>query len=191
MWTVTINTTIVDPVTGEQIPYLFSAQAEEYNTAEYLARAYASMVEYGMLAEKWVPTDPFFPREALFQWISPQQLLQFEKMYPDCVAVSYSSALGYIYSQIGHLYDLDAIFEGDTDEGTARIMRWIMTVLTAYNISSPSANHSQSLQDNFDMVCKKVTEMKTGATTVYRAPLQEDPNAWGGVVNGNKYKQLG
>lgn len=152
---------------------------------------YANAIEYGYDAMFWKPGDMYFPKNMLYQWISPQQLEQFEKMYVDCVAVSYQSALGYIYSQIGELYDMDSILSGDTNDGTAKIMRWMLTVLTAYNLSSPSAKHSQTLQDNFDMVTKKVTEMKTGATTLHDAPIKEAPNAWGDVVNGTKYKMLG
>lgn len=133
----------------------------------------------------------YFPEEDLYQWISPQQLDQFKKMYRNCVILAYNNALGYLYSQIGELYDLDAMLSGDTNDPTAKILHWIMTVLTAYNIAAPSTKHSQSLQDNFDMVIRKVTEMKNGATTLHDAPLKPEPNAWGGVVNSNKHKMLG
>ena len=137
------------------------------------------------------PGKMYFREEELYQWISPQQLDQFKKMYPDCVEISYNSALGYVYSQIGELYDIASILAGDTNDGTAKIMRWILTVLTAYNITSPSARHSETLRDNYEMVVKKVTEMKNGATTLHDAPIKETPNAWGTVVNGSKNKMRG
>lgn len=156
------------------------------------AAEYASLIEYGeqviVAAE---PGKMYFPEEELYQWISPQQLDQFKKMYPDCVEISYNSALGYVYSQIGELYDIASILAGDTNDGTAKIMRWILTVLTAYNITSPSARHSETLRDNYEMVVKKVTEMKNGATTLHDAPIRETPNAWGTVVNGSKNKMRG
>lgn len=182
-----------DPKTGEvrsyaNDPVLCTSPADSRQSAA----EYASLIEYGeqviVAAE---PGKMYFPEEELYQWISPQQLDQFKKMYPDCVEISYNSALGYVYSQIGELYDIASILAGDTNDGTAKIMRWILTVLTAYNITSPSARHSETLRDNYEMVVKKVTEMKNGATTLHDAPIKETPNAWGTVVNGSKNKMRG
>lgn len=168
---------------------------------EQAASWYGGQVEYAERLRNYVPNPTpftptrtmFFSKEELYQWISPQQMSQFEKMYPDCVYTSYLSAVGYVKSQIGQLYDMDAILNRDpeTDSGTLQIMTWILTVLTAYNLSSPSMKHSQVLLDNYDMVVKKVTEMKTGFTTIAAAPTKTAPNAWGEVVNKNKNKMLG
>lgn len=182
-----------DPKTGEvrsyaNDPVLCTSPADSRQSAA----EYASCIECGeqvILAGE--PGKMYFPEEELYQWISPQQLDQFKKMYPDCVEISYNSALGYVYSQIGELYDIASILAGDTNDGTAKIMRWILTVLTAYNITSPSARHSETLRDNYEMVVKKVTEMKNGATTLHDAPIKETPNAWGTVVNGSKNKMRG
>ena len=196
LWTDTSSTLVVsktftDPITQLSIPYTFNFSGENLQDLYDEAGYYASAIEYGVAAQSYLPEDMFFPEEQLYQWISPQQMEQFRKMYPDCVKIAYQSALGYVYSQIGELYDLDAILAGDTDDGTSKIMRWILTVLTAYNLSSPSAKHSQTLLDNFDMVTRKVTEMKNGATTLHDAPIKAEPNAWGGVVNSSKCKMLG
>lgn len=168
---------------------------------EEAASWYGGQIEYAERLRNYVinpiqfpPTRTmFFSKEELYQWISPQQMSQFEKMYPDCVYTSYLSAVGYVKSQIGQLYDMDAILDRDpeTDPGTLQIMTWILTVLTAYNLSSPSMKHSQVLLDNYDMVVKKVTEMKTGFTTIAAAPTKTAPNAWGEVVNKNRNKMLG
>lgn len=191
--TTTAKKTFTDPKTGavrsySNIPVMCISEAESLQSAA----EYASLIEYGeqviVAAE---PGKMYFPEEELYQWISPQQLDQFKKMYPDCVEISYNSALGYVYSQIGELYDIASILAGDTNDGTAKIMRWILTVLTAYNITSPSARHSETLRDNYEMVVKKVTEMKNGATTLHDAPIKETPNAWGTVVNGSKNKMRG
>ena len=182
-----------DPKTGEvrsyaNDPVLCTSPADSRQSAA----EYASCIEYGeQVIVAGEPGKMYFPEEELYQWISPQQLDQFKKMYPDCVEISYNSALGYVYSQIGELYDIASILAGDTNEGTAKIMRWILTVLTAYNITSPSARHSETLRDNYEMVVKKVTEMKNGATTLHDAPIKETPNAWGTVVNGSKNKMRG
>lgn len=189
----TAKKTFTDPKTGavrsySNTPVMCISEAESLQSAA----EYASLIEYReqviVAAE---PGKMYFPEEELYQWISPQQLDQFKKMYPDCVEISYNSALGYVYSQIGELYDIASILAGDTNEGTAKIMRWILTVLTAYNITSPSARHSETLRDNYEMVVKKVTEMKNGATTLHDAPIKETPNAWGTVVNGSKNKMRG
>ena len=189
----TAKKTFTDPKTGavrsySNTPVMCISEAESLQSAS----EYASCIEYGeqviVAAE---PGKMYFPEEELYQWISPQQLDQFKKMYPDCVEISYNSALGYVYSQIGELYDIASILAGDTNDGTAKIMRWILTVLTAYNITSPSARHSETLRDNYEMVVKKVTEMKNGATTLHDAPIKETPNAWGTVVNGSKNKMRG
>lgn len=182
-----------DPKTGEvrsyaNDPVLCTSPADSRQSAA----EYASCIEYGeQVIVAGYPGKMYFPEEELYQWISPQQLDQFKKMYPDCVEISYNSALGYVYSQIGELYDIASILAGDTNDGTAKIMRWILTVLTAYNITSPSARHSETLRDNYEMVVKKVTEMKNGATTLHDAPIKETPNAWGKVVNGSKNKMRG
>lgn len=191
--TTSAGKSFTDPKTGAVRTYsntpvsCSSAEASLQSASEY-----ASCIEYGeqviVAAE---PGKMYFPEEELYQWISPQQLDQFKKMYPDCVEISYNSALGYVYSQIGELYDIASILAGDTNDGTAKIMRWILTVLTAYNITSPSARHSETLRDNYEMVVKKVTEMKNGATTLHDAPIKETPNAWGTVVNGSKNKMRG
>lgn len=189
----TAKKTFTDPKTGavrsySNTPVMCISEAESLQSAA----EYASLIEHGeqviVAAE---PGKMYFPEEELYQWISPQQLDQFKKMYPDCVEISYNSALGYVYSQIGELYDIASILAGDTNDGTAKIMRWILTVLTAYNITSPSARHSETLRDNYEMVVKKVTEMKNGATTLHDAPIKETPNAWGTVVNGSKNKMRG
>lgn len=189
----TAKKTFTDPKTGavrsySNTPVMCISEAESLQSAA----EYASLIEYGeqviVAAESG---KMYFPEEELYQWISPQQLDQFKKMYPDCVEISYNSALGYVYSQIGELYDIASILAGDTNDGTAKIMRWILTVLTAYNITSPSARHSETLRDNYEMVVKKVTEMKNGATTLHDAPIKETPNAWGMVVNGSKNKMRG
>lgn len=193
-----INTTLstksfTDPKTGEVRAYSnVSPECVRASDSQQAAASYASAIEYG--EQVLVASEPgkiYFEKEELYQWISPQQLEQFEKMYPQCVEVSYDSALGYLYSQIGELYDIPAILAGDTNDGTAKIMRWILTVLTAYNITSPSARHSETLRDNFDMVVKKITEMKNGATTLNNAPTKDEPSAWGTVVNSGKHKMLG
>lgn len=191
--TTSAGKSFTDPKTGavrtySNTPVSCSSAAASLQSAS----EYASCIEYGeqviVAAE---PGKMYFPEEELYQWISPQQLDQFKKMYPDCVEISYNSALGYVYSQIGELYDIASILAGDTNDGTAKIMRWILTVLTAYNITSPSARHSETLRDNYEMVVKKVTEMKNGATTLHDAPIKETPNAWGTVVNGSKNKMRG
>lgn len=186
-----ISKEFIEPVTGAVEVYTYNTpNLSSMAEVEAVMAMYATMVEYGVAAIKWSPDDMYFPKSELYQWISPQQLDQFEKMYPDCVIISYNSALGYVYSQIGELYDIPRILAGETTDGTSKIIRWILTVLTAYNLTSPSMKHSATLEDNYTMVVKKVTEMKNGATTLHNAPIKPERNAWPTIVN-NSSKMLG
>lgn len=158
------------------------------------ACAYASAIEYGEKAAYLTP-DPtmIFPTHELYQWISPQQLAQFKDMYPECIQSAYKTATGYLFSQLGHLYDIEAILSNDpeVDECSKKVVSWLMSVLTAYNLSSSCMLHSQVLVDNFNLAIKKITEIKTGASALYKAPIAPTPNAWGKVVNNKKNQMLG
>lgn len=136
-------------------------------------------------------TQYYFNEDELWQWISPQQIAQFKEMYPGCVQVAYDNALGLIISQIGELYDIDAILAGDTNANTRRTFKWILEVLTANNITSPGTKHSPTLIANYEMAINKLTELKNGASTMQNAPAKEPTNAWPTIVNSKKCKMLG
>lgn len=150
---------------------------------------WATAIEYGYEIQTLRGHENmYFPKEKLYTWISPQQLSQFEKMYPDAVRNAYQDALGLIRSQIGELYDINAILENNIcDEGTVDVFRWIIIVLTAYNITGSAITRSEVLENNFRLAHNKLQEMKAGSSTLSDAPLRSEPNAWPGVVkNGSK-----
>lgn len=82
----TAQKTVVDP-SGDEILYTYSAEASTSELALRQVCIYASMVEYGMVADKWQPKDMAFPREQLYQFIQPSQLGIIERMYPDAVTM--------------------------------------------------------------------------------------------------------
>lgn len=171
--------------------YTYSVSEDSVSDALYLISLWASVIEYGEEASRFAPEDMYFPKKQLYQWMSPQQLEQFEKMYPDCVNVSYNSAMGLIRSQIGALYGVDAMIAGQTNTDTSQIFRWIVLVLTAYNIVSPGTKRYQVIEDNFTLANKKLKELKTGASYMNDGIIRNDEcDAWGEVVS-NKSKMRG
>ena len=109
MWIETVQKTVVDPATGDETLYTFSASAATQEVALRYACTYASMVEYGLVAQKWEPTDMAFPREQLYQFIQPNQLEIIERMYPDAVTTAYQNAMAYVQSYIGAMFDVDTM----------------------------------------------------------------------------------
>ena len=51
----------------------------------------------------------YFEKDQLKQWLSAQQIAQFEGMYSDIVQTAYENALGLLYSEVGHILDLDTM----------------------------------------------------------------------------------
>lgn len=149
---------------------------------------YITAVENGYLLQP--DENMYFRKEELHQWISPQQLLEFEKMYPDCVIMSYLSAIGLIRSQIGEIYDVDAILSGDTSEGTRQVFAWILKVITAYNVTSPSSKRSGPVEANYIEARNKLVELKNYASTMSDGPIKPEPNAMPTIIS-NKYKTRG
>lgn len=174
----------------EEYEYTVQGVDTEIGASEQLCN-WASAIEYGIEARNWKPGEMYFPLSELYQWLSPQQIKQFTDMYPDTIRISYESALGLVYSQIGELFDIPAILAGEHEtEGTRSVFRWMLCVLTAYNIAAPSAKRSQALEDNFQLVINKLTEMKNGASTMANAPIKKPGNAFPTIVN-KSWKMLG
>ena len=78
----TAQKTVVDP-SGDEILYTYSAEASTSELALQQVCIYASMVEYGMVADKWQPKDMAFPREQLYQFIQPSQLETVKACFND------------------------------------------------------------------------------------------------------------
>lgn len=176
---------------GENEDYSYSVTTAALDDAFAQLCIWASAIEYGIEARNWKPGDMYFPISELYQWLSPQQIKQFVDMYPDTIRISYESALGLVYSQIGELFDIPAILAGEHEtEGTRSVFRWMLCVLTAYNIAAPSAKRSPALEDNFQLVINKLTEMKNGASTMVNAPIKKPGNAFPTIVN-KSWKMLG
>lgn len=160
-----------------------------FDNAQKECVLYASAIEYAEIKDQWIPPVPFFDTKELYQWMSPQQLDQFVKFYPDALTISYSNALGLIKSQIGALYDIDSEIKKESE--VSKVIKWIIMVFTVYNISSPSFKRSQVLDENFLIAHNKLQELKTGASFASDAKLIDDKcSAWGTVVS-SKAKMRG
>lgn len=150
----------------------------------------ASYIEFWYFS-RWNPDGMYFKKEELYQWISPQQMAEFEKMYPDTVWMSYESALGLVRSQIGGTYDIDAILQYcHDDEQTRQVFRWILVVITAYNITAPSIKRSSTIEDNYKLAYHKLTELKNNTSIMGQSSYKEEPNSLPTIVS-NRCKYLG
>ena len=143
MWIETVQKTVVDPATGDETLYTFSASAATQEMALRYACTYASMVEYGMVADKWQPKDMAFPREQLYQFIQPSQLENIESMYPDAVATAYQSALAYVQSYIGNMFDVDAMLSSESTTSTALTLRLALAISTVTYVLASSPQYSE------------------------------------------------
>ena len=127
----------------------------------------------------------YFEKDQLKQWLSAQQIAQFEGMYSDIVQTAYENALGLLYSEVGHILDLDTMLSETNPDKKDPTLKWVLLVMTAFN---PSLNVSEPLRYNYEKVLAKVNELKSGMSSIYEAPTKSEPNALPQMVSvRNKY----
>lgn len=131
----------------------------------------------------------FFNKSDIYQWITPKQLDQFTSQYPKCINSAYERVVGLINAQIGNYADVEELLAvADPDEKNTTLL-WIVIVLTTYNICAPSLNISEPLKANRDLAMTTLRELKGGQTSMVDAPLKEENNAVGMVINqSRKYR---
>lgn len=134
----------------------------------------------------------YFPESALGIYITPQQLRQFKNMYPDCVSDAYRAAVGELTANIGNIFDMAAML-GEPDENKKDdTIRWILQVLTAYNIASPSLNYSEPLAAAYEKVAQTIIKLKGGVVSLEEpAPYRTDSQNANAEVITSRYKYLG
>ena len=114
----------------------------------------------------------FFTKSSLGIYITPQQMMQFENMYPDCFRDAYRNAVGELTAEVGNRFDMAAML-GEADEDRKDdTMRWILQVMTAYNIASPSLNYSEPLDAAYKKVAQTIIKLKGGMVSL------EEPTAY-------------
>lgn len=181
----TAQKTVVDPSGGEVL-YTYSAEASTRELALQQVRIYASMVEYGMVADKWQPKDMAFPREQLYQFIQPSQLENIESMYPDAVATAYQSALAYVQSYIGNMFDVDAMLSSESTTSTALTLRLALAISTVTYVLASSPQYSEVIELHNRQLQTLLRGLKAGSRNMGKDGIIADPNVRATVVKLQK-----
>lgn len=181
----TAQKTVVDP-SGDEVLYTYSAEASTRELALQQVRIYASMVEYGMVADKWQPKDLAFPREQLYQFIQPSQLENIESMYPDAVATAYQSALAYVQSYIGNMFDVDAMLSSESTTSTALTLRLALAISTVTYVLASSPQYSEVIELHNRQLQTLLRGLKAGSRNMGKDGIIADPNVRATVVKLQK-----
>lgn len=175
MWTVSAQRTVVD-ASGDELLYVYSVTAFTEDEATLLARIYASMVEFGIDAERWGPSDMAFPREQLYQFIQPQALKQLEAMYTDVVATAYMNATAYVQSYLGAMFDIDAMLTSGDSSSTALTLRLALCISTVTFILASSPQYSDVIELHNKQLHFLLRGLKSGQRNFGRSAIPGDPN---------------
>lgn len=186
MWIETVQKTIVDPSTGDETLYTFSASAATQEAALRYACTYASMVEYGIVAQKWEPIEMAFPREQLYQFIQPNQLDIIERMYPDAVATAYQNAMAYVQSYIGAMFDVDTMLASGDTSSTALTLRLALCLKTVVYILASSPQYSETIEMHERQITMLLRGLKVGNRNMGKHGIAGDPNVRVSVVSLQK-----
>lgn len=186
MWTTTVQKTVSDPSTGDEILYTFSANGETEEAATSLACMYASMVEYGMDSQKWKPEGMAFPREQLYQFIQPAQLENIERMYPDAVDTAYQNAIAYIASYMGNMFDLEAMLNSGDSSSTALTLRLALAISTVTFILASSPQYSDTIELHNRQLHMLLRGLKSGQRNFGKNGISAEPNVRVQVVTLEK-----
>lgn len=185
LFVATAQKTVVDP-SGDEVLYTYSAEASTRELALQQVRIYASMVEYGMVADKWQPKDMAFPREQLYQFIQPSQLENIESMYPDAVATAYQSALAYVQSYIGNMFDVDAMLSSESTTSTALTLRLALAISTVTYVLASSPQYSEVIELHNRQLQTLLRGLKAGSRNMGKDGIIADPNVRATVVKLQK-----
>ena len=181
----TAQKTVVDS-SGDELLYTYSAEAPTSELALQQVCIYASMVEYGMVADKWQPKDMAFPREQLYQFIQASQLENIESMYPDAVATAYQSALAYVQSYIGNMFDVDAMLSSESTTSTALTLRLALAISTVTYVLASSPQYSEVIELHNRQLQTLLRGLKAGSRNMGKDGIIADPNVRATVVKLQK-----
>lgn len=174
-WTVTVEKTVIEDDMSETLYTYAKTEVLELD-AENVCILYASMVEYGLIAEHWQPKDLAFPKEQLWQFIQPDTLEMFENMYPDTVITAYNHAHAHVQSYIGAMFDIDAMLETGGNSSTAYTLRLALLISTVTFILAASPQYSDVIemhQKNCQMLLRG---LKSGNRNFGKEAVEGDPN---------------
>lgn len=188
MYRATTQKTFTDK-DGEETLYTFSTLDETEDKALYTATVYASMVEYAMTADKWEPKDMLFPKEQLYQFIQPSQLEILEGMYPDCVAVAYQSAMSYIQSYVGNMFDVEAMIASGESNSSIFTLRLALVIQTAIYVLASSPQYAETVEMHNKQLHMLLRGLKAGSRNFGSPAIMAEPNARVQIVSLTKTGQ--
>lgn len=182
MYTTTVQKTFTDSSTGESLLYTFTATGETAEQSETTACVYASMVEYGYVADKWAPKDMAFPEEQLYQFIQPAQLDAFKAMYPDIVATSYMSAKAYIQSYFGNMFDVDTILATEDTTTAGLTLRLALLISTVTYVLAASPQYAETIEVHNRQLHDLLRGLKSGQRNMGKGGTISTPDVRVSVV---------
>lgn len=184
MYKVTVQK-VVD-TDGVDTLYTFTATGDSEDEATRLACMYASMVEYGLDSEKWKPEDMAFPREQLYQYIQPSQLDILEQMYPDAIPTAYQSALAYVQSYIGAMFNVEDILAMGDTSSTSMTLRLALVIQTAVYLLASSPQYAETTEMHKRDVNMLLRGLKSGQRNFGKSAIEADPNVRVSIVKLTK-----
>ena len=104
----------------------------------------------------------YFLESSLYQYITPQQMMQYKAMYPRCVSDAYRTAVGRLTGNVGNLLNMDAILSQTIESKKDDTICWVLQVITAFVICQPSMNISQPLSEAYDEAMGVVNKLRGG-----------------------------
>ena len=188
MYKATTTNTITDEA-GNETLYTFTSYGLTEDEAVAAVVVYASMVEYGLVAERWQPGEMAFPREQLYQFIQPSQLSVLESMYPDCVATAYQNAVAYIQSYIGNMFDVEAILTTNEMTSTAYTLRLALLMQTAIFVLASSPQYAETTEMHNKQLHMLLRGLKAGSRNFGADATIAEPNARVQIVTLTKTGQ--
>jgi len=176
MFNVSVQKTFTDAVTDDSLLYTYSATAATQEEAVALCCMYASMVEYGVVAAKWKPSDMAFPREQLYQFVQPATLNILENVYPDVVKTAYMNATAYVQSYLGAMFDIDAMLASGDTSSTALTLRLALCISTVTFILASSPQYSETIEQHNKQLHHLLRGLKSGQRNFGKAAIAGEPN---------------
>lgn len=174
-WTVSVERTVIELDESETVYAYASTQVDEVD-AEALVIMYASMIEYGLIAEHWQPQELAFPKEQLYQFIQPATLANLEAMYSDTVITAYNNAVAYVQSYIGAMFDVEVMLDTGGSTQTALTLRLALCLSTVTFILASSPQYSDVIMQQDKQLHYLLRGLKSGSRSFGKDAVVGDPN---------------
>ena len=170
------KTVLEDEETETETVYTFAHNSILEADAENICIVYASMIDYGLIAEHWQPKDLAFPREQLYQFVQPQTLAQLEAVYPDVVITAYNNAIAYVQSYIGAMFDIAVMLENGGTTHTDMTLRLALCLSTVTFILASSPQYSDVIMQQDKQLHYLLRGLKNGNRSFGKNAVVGEPN---------------